>query len=71
LPLKADPKQVVAIGDSETDVPLYEICGYSIALEHAEQSVKAKADHVVAGREGTGLVEAIDFVAFNYLGVKV
>jgi hydroxymethylpyrimidine pyrophosphatase-like HAD family hydrolase len=71
LPLKADPKEVVAIGDSETDVPLYEICGYSIALEHAEQSVKAKADHVVAGREGTGLVEAIDFVAFNYLGVKV
>ena len=70
LPLKADPKQVVAIGDSETDVPLYEICGYSIALEHAEESVKAKADHVVVGREGTGLVEAIDFVAFNYLGVK-
>ena len=71
LLLKVDPKQVVAIGDSETDVPLYDICGYSIALDHAEESVKAKADHVVAGREGVGLVEAIDFVAFNYLGVKV
>ena len=68
--LKVDPKQVVAIGDSETDVPLYDICGCSIALDHAEESVKAKADHVVAGREGSGLVEAIDFVAFNYLGVK-
>jgi phosphoglycolate phosphatase len=68
--LKVDPKQVVAIGDSETDVPLYDICGCSIALDHAEESVKAKADHVVAGREGAGLVEAIDFVAFNYLGVK-
>jgi hydroxymethylpyrimidine pyrophosphatase-like HAD family hydrolase len=68
--LKVDPKQVVAIGDSETDVPLYDICGCSIALDHSEESVKAKADHVVAGREGAGLAEAIDFVAFNYLGVK-
>ena len=68
--LKTNPKEVVAIGDSETDVPLYDICGFSIALDHAEESVKAKADHVVGGREGTGLIEAIDFVAFNYLGVK-
>jgi hydroxymethylpyrimidine pyrophosphatase-like HAD family hydrolase len=68
--LKAHPKQVVAIGDSETDVPMYDICGFSIALDHAEERVKAKADHVVSGREGAGLVEAIDFVAFNYLGVK-
>jgi hypothetical protein len=49
---------------------MYDICGCSIALEHAEESVKTKADHVVAGREGAGLVEAIDFVAFNYLGIK-
>ena len=68
--LKADPKQVVAIGDSETDVSMYDICGFSIALDHAEERVKAKADHVVSGREGYGLAEAIDFVAFNYLGVK-
>lgn len=68
--LKTDPKQVVAIGDSETDVPMYDICGYSIALGHADENVKAQADHVVNGREGIGLIEAIDFVAFNYLGVK-
>ncbi len=68
--LKVEPNQVVAIGDSETDVPMYDICGCSIALAHADDSVKAQADHVVAGSEGAGLVEAIDFVAFNYLGVK-
>jgi hypothetical protein len=49
---------------------MYDICGYSIALGHSEEGVKAKADHAVGGREGTGLIEAIDFVAFNYLGVK-
>jgi phosphoglycolate phosphatase len=68
--LRVEPNQVVAIGDSETDVSMYDICGYSIALDHADDNVKAQADHVVAGREGAGLVEAIDFVAFNFLGVK-
>ena len=68
--LKANPEQVVAVGDSETDVPMFDICGYSVALGHAEERVKKRAKHVVVGREGAGLVEAIDHVAFNYLGVK-
>jgi phosphoglycolate phosphatase (TIGR01487 family) len=67
--LKADPEEAVAIGDSETDVPMYGACRYGIALGHADDSVKQKATHVVAGREGTGLVDAIDYVALNYLGV--
>jgi phosphoglycolate phosphatase len=68
--LKADPEETVAIGDSETDVPMYDICGCSIALGHAKGSIKKKASHVVTGAEGAGLVEAIDYVALNYLGVK-
>jgi hydroxymethylpyrimidine pyrophosphatase-like HAD family hydrolase len=68
--LKADPKEAVAIGDSETDIPMYDICGCSIALGHAEDKVKAKATHTVSGSEGAGLAEAIDFIAFNYLGVR-
>jgi phosphoglycolate phosphatase (TIGR01487 family) len=67
--LKADPEETVAIGDSETDVPMYDACGCSIALGHAEDGVKARATHVVRGSEGTGLAEAIDLVALNYLGV--
>lgn len=68
--LKAEPEDVVAIGDSETDVPMFDVCGYSIALGHAEEYVKKNADHVVIGREGAGLAEAIDHVAFAHLGVK-
>lgn len=68
--LKADPEEAVAIGDSETDIPLYDACGCSIALGHAEPNVKQRATHVVEGMEGTGLTEAIDLVALNYLGVK-
>ncbi len=68
--LRAEPEETIAIGDSETDVPMFEICGYSIALSHADDPVKAKASHVVSGREGTGLIEAIDHVALNHLGVR-
>ena len=68
--LKAEPEDVVAIGDSETDVPMFNICGYSVALGHAEEGVRKNVDHVVIGREGAGLAEAIDHVAFNHLGVK-
>lgn len=68
--LKAKPEETVAIGDSETDIPMFEICGCSIALGHAEDNVKARAKHVVEGKEGSGLVEAVDLVALNYLGVK-
>lgn len=68
--LKAEPEETVAIGDSETDIPMYDLCGCSIALGHAEDNVKARATHTVGGREGTGLTDAIDLVALNYLGVK-
>lgn len=68
--LKVSPEETVAIGDSETDVPMYDICGCSIALAQAEDYVKERAKHIVSGREGTGLVDAIDYVAQNYLGVR-
>lgn len=66
--LKADPEEAVAVGDSETDVPMFRLCGHSVALGHADDSVKKEAEHVVQGREGTGLIDAIDHVALNYLG---
>ena len=66
--LKAEPEEAVAIGDSETDIPMFGVCAHSVALGHADDAVKQKATHVVKGREGTGLIEAIDHLALNYLG---
>ena len=66
--LNLDPQEAVAIGDSETDLPVFDLCGCSIALHHAEDIVKTRATHVVRGTEGSGLVDAIDLVAFKYLG---
>jgi phosphoglycolate phosphatase (TIGR01487 family) len=65
--LKMDPKEVVAIGDSETDISVFGICGLSVALGHSDEVVKGHADHVVNGKEGVGLCDAIDYVSLNYL----
>ena len=65
--LNIEPKEVVAIGDSETDIPVFDLCGLSVALRHSDDEVKAHADYVVNGSEGIGLCDAIDYVGLNYL----
>jgi phosphoglycolate phosphatase (TIGR01487 family) len=68
--LKIKPEEAIAIGDSTTDVPLFESCGYSIALGNSSYEVKAKAKHCTNGAHGNGLMEALDYVARNFLGVR-
>jgi phosphoglycolate phosphatase len=65
--LKIHPKEVVAIGDSQTDIPLFNLCGLSIALGHSEYSVRKNATYVVDGNSGIGLSNAIDYVSHHYL----
>ena len=68
--LNTHAENTVAIGDSETDIPMFDMCGYSVALCHAPDPVKSRAKHVVGGSEGIGLIDAIDFVTFKYLGLR-
>jgi hydroxymethylpyrimidine pyrophosphatase-like HAD family hydrolase len=57
----------VAIGDSQTDIPLFNMCGFSIALGHSEHSVKTNAKYVVQGNSGIGLSNAIDYASLHFL----
>jgi phosphoglycolate phosphatase (TIGR01487 family) len=65
--LNVKASETISIGDSETDLPLFEYCGYSIALNHAEEFVKNKASYVVSSSSGTGLVEALDYIVLKFL----
>jgi phosphoglycolate phosphatase (TIGR01487 family) len=60
--LKIDQSKFVAIGDSQTDIPLFEESAYSVALAHSDDEVKSKASYVAAGKAGIGLSNAIDHV---------
>jgi phosphoglycolate phosphatase len=66
--LKIKPSETVTIGDSETDIPLFQYCAFGIALNHADDIVKSKANYVVSQNSGKGLVEALDYIALNFFG---
>ena len=60
--LGVKPEQTAAIGDSETDLPMFELCAYSAAVGNASQAVKSKARYVCKEEIGSGAVEAVSHI---------
>ena len=60
--LNLDPTQAAVVGDSATDVPMFEICGYSAAVGNASDEVKSKASYACKKEMGDGAVEAISHI---------
>ena len=56
-------EDVIAIGDSATDVPLFKVAKTSIALGNASDDVKSEATMVVSANSGDGVLEALDKLA--------
>lgn len=58
----AKKEDVIAIGDSETDVPLFKLAGTSVALGNASEAVHSQATIAVPGHAGDGVIEALEKV---------
>ncbi len=56
-------EDVIAIGDSATDVPLFKVAKTSIALGNASDDVKSEATMTVSAHAGDGVLEALDKLA--------
>lgn len=56
-------REVIAIGDSETDVPLFGAAETSVALGNAPPHVRAAASIAVAAAAGEGVLEALGKLA--------
>lgn len=54
---------VIAIGDSATDVPLFRVAKTSVALGNASDDVKSEATMSVSSNAGDGVLEALDKLA--------
>lgn len=61
--LGVDPEDVISIGDSATDIPLFRIGGLSIAVGNASDDVKSEATMCVSSHAGDGVVEALNKIA--------
>ena len=57
--LGVEPSLMVAAGDSYNDLPMLRLCGHSIAMGDAPDSLKAIADFVAPTAEEDGLAVAI------------
>ena len=51
---------VIAIGDSVTDIPLFKIAKTSVALGNSSEFVKSNASFSVSAKSRDGLIEALD-----------
>ncbi len=60
--ININPSEVVAIGDSETDISMFDLCEHSVTFESSSSKVKKNAKYVVDGEYGEGLINAIDLI---------
>jgi hypothetical protein len=61
------PHNVVAVGDAENDHAFLTMCGCSVAVANALESVQADADLVTSGARGDGVRELISHLLENDL----
>ena len=60
--LGVDLEDVIAIGDSETDVPLFKIVKNSIAVSNSTENLKKIAKIVTTKKSGEGVLEGLDSI---------
>ncbi len=67
--LKIDLRKVVALGDSDVDIPMFEIAGFSVAVGNASFEAKRSATRVTDASYGEGFVEAVwEWILPEHLG---
>ena len=61
--LNADVKDAVAIGDSETDIPLFKTVTNNIAVKNSIKDLKKIARIVTTKESGEGVLEGLDMIS--------
>ena len=61
--LSISSDDVIAIGDSATDIPLFKVAKTSIALGNSSEYVKSQATMITTAKSGDGVIEALDKLA--------
>ena len=58
--LRVQKSEVVAIGDGNNDLPLFEIAGYKVAMENGSDELKIKADMIAPSVDKDGVAVALE-----------
>jgi len=58
--LNLKKENVIAVGDSGNDIPLFESAGLKVAMGNSTEDLKSKADFVTKNVENDGLAYVIE-----------
>jgi hydroxymethylpyrimidine pyrophosphatase-like HAD family hydrolase len=58
--LNVAASETIAFGDAENDLPFLKLCGFSVAVGNALDSVKQAADWTTEAPRGAGVTEALE-----------
>lgn len=58
--LQIPNENVLAMGDAENDMEMFQLVGLPVAIGNAEEKLKTAAKHVVASNDDDGVAEAIE-----------
>ncbi len=61
----ASQKDTIAFGDAIVDIPMFEVCAYSVAMGNADDATKAAADYVTGDVDEDGLAQAFDYLGLT------
>jgi len=61
--LEIDVNDTIAIGDSETDVPLFKAIKNNIAVSNSTEKLKKLAKIITTKKSGEGVLEGLDMIA--------
>lgn len=63
--LELDSEEVLAIGDGDNDIPLFEAAGCTIAMGNGTDTLKSKANFITDGIDQDGFAKAIKRYVFK------
>ena len=64
--LETDVNDTIAIGDSETDVPLFKVIKNNIAVSNSTENLKKLAKIITTKKSGDGVIEGLDMIASDF-----
>ncbi len=62
-------EDIMAIGDSENDIEFLRVAGLKVAVNNADEELKATADYVTHKPHGDGVAEAVSKFILNNKGI--
>jgi len=54
------PGEIIAFGDEENDIPMFEVAGYSAAPSSAKESIRARADIIIGDNDEDGVAAFLE-----------